>query len=352
MKTQVHLNPAPNPETLLEALGKPTGQKPHLRVWRPGFDHYLSLIPRLETEDPLLGLKVEVTRQIIARLGNDLLEKAPWVHEKLEAGRFERNIVAVEGPSYDVALDFLLAAQNPEVHPQLPPPHSGPELVVAKWGAGLTTKPHGHVAGFMHDEILLGKALVNHYRWVGEKLLRPVRSVIHDASKKNVNRVMASNFGLPDERHKFMNVLHSVTALTPVTSLHYMGEHPLDGAAGNLFEVEQYPIVGTDVERIDSDEALHDKPGSVILVRSENVPDFGDHFIIITGPNYIEDNGLRPRQVTIQTTDWGAKEQLSLHKPHRGLVLLKLDDWATRQFHEFHGISVVDGHVSFFDGTK
>jgi hypothetical protein len=102
-----------------------------------------------------------------------------------------------------------------------------------------------------------------------------------------------------------------------------------------------------DVTRITSKDGLYLKKGEVVMVRSSNVPDYGDHFIVITGHPIMKDHGLRPQDVAIQASTNGIS-LLDLFDMEMGLTLLKLKKDARQAFHDFHGITMnSQGEVTF-----
>jgi hypothetical protein len=79
-----------------------------------------------------------------------------------------------------------------------------------------------------------------------------------------------------------------------------------------------------DVKQITALQAMYCKPGEVLLVRSENVRDLGDHFIKITGAPVVKEHGLRPQTETILATNKECSELLDEFVAWNGSTLLKL----------------------------
>ena len=80
------------------------------------------------------------------------------------------------------------------------------------------------------------------------------------------------------------------------------------------------------------------------LVRSGTVPQYGDHYIVITGAPVLKPHGLRPQDVAIQAPD---VKLLDEYRPlQMGLILLKFEEPAASDFLEFHGIEVKNGRVT------
>lgn len=340
-----HLQATDRPVEVIESLPRRPSQPPTMRQYRPGFEQYLNLLPVLDPSDRLLNIKTQISGEVVKALGQDLLQNAPWVRELPPDGQFHRHIVAVEEPLYEEQeqeLASVVAAHWPSLGgaAQLTPPRKlvkeGAELLVAQWGKGFTSPIHGHAAGLLHEEILLGKIRVDLFRWHRDGVVRPLRTDIIGPG------TLVSEYAPPDSRGDRMGVPHSFTAVEPTASLHYVPEHTRDGR-DNRFKVEYFdevfPLRNEDVTQITAEEGRKLRVGDVALVRSENVPEYGDHYIIITGPPVLKEHGLRPQDVAIHAPK--ATPMLDQFKPlQMGLILLKLNRDATQDFHAFHGIRV------------
>lgn len=101
---------------------------------------------------------------------------------------------------------------------------------------------------------------------------------------------------------------------------------------------EVYNMDNTTMNQIDSRSAMYLPVGEVILVRSANVPDLGDHYIIITGEPVLKPHGLRPKTITIKAPM--ANDVLNDYLPMNGLVLLQLSDTARDAFFKHYGLSI------------
>ena len=87
------------------------------------------------------------------------------------------------------------------------------------------------------------------------------------------------------------------------------------------------------------------KVGDVALVRSENVNDLGDHYIIITGGLVQKDHGIRAEEVSIHAPE--TKDFLDTIYPINGLTLLKLEPVMACLFLDFHDIKHINGKIIF-----
>lgn len=302
------------------------GQDPRLRLYRKGYETFMNQMPVLSDNDPMLSAKLELTKKVMSRLADQLIEDG-WVVEdastRPEPNGFTRTIIALEPPLVTEAGTL----------------QEGAELVVAQWGTGFTSPVHGHTAGYLHEQILNGKVLVNTYRMItpDSPLVRPVETVIAERG------VFADLYtrAVPNATFKRQTLIHSFTALEPTASLHYLSEHTRDGRDNKFFVQyfdEAYPLTTDDVTPITSQDGLYLRTGDVALVRSENVPDYGDHYILITGHPVNKPHGLRPQDVAIAAPTATAKMILDSFQPRMGLRLLKLKPSAAAAWRQFHGV--------------
>lgn len=85
--------------------------------------------------------------------------------------------------------------------------------------------------------------------------------------------------------------------------------------------------------------------GTVLLIRSNNVKELGDHFIVIIGSPVLKPHGLRPQTLTITAPN--TKCLLDKFAPVNGVTILKLNDHIEQMFHSFYGIKVINGQVEY-----
>lgn len=328
MKT---FQPAKDPKAAIEMVTY-IGQDPRKRQFMPGYQHWLAMMPILQQGDQNLQIKIEMSKTVMQSLASDL-KSTPWVMEKkLGANDFERTIIAIE--EHETA---CLGFPNSKYVTR-----EGVEFVVAHWGDGFTSPVHGHSPGYLHEEILYGKMRVNTYRMVDENTVRPVNTVIAESG------TFASTFSpVPERGPKRQALVHNFTSIGPAATLHYVPEHTRDGR-DNTFAVEYFEDqydVRSNVTRITARDGMFSQIGDVILVRSTNVPEYGDHWIVITGPVQAKAHGNRPQDEAIFAphSSW----ILDDYQMKQGLILLKLNDQAKKAFHEFHGIRVEGSKVIF-----
>lgn len=208
----------------------------------------------------------------------------------------------------------------------------GQEIIFAHWGKGFSSPVHGHSEGLLYEFLIQGKMLVHEY-------------IVSNLERKRV-RPRKSSIALPGEivttftkpgshkMHKYESYVHSFEALEPSVSLHYVPEHTRDGR-GNTFSVEYFDINPNELKQINSMEAMYSQVGDVLLVRSQNVPFYGDHYIIIIGRPVQKEHGLRPKDLSIQAGR-PAKAVLDSYIPHNGVTLLKLSKEERERFLLFH----------------
>lgn len=324
--TQKNLEASKNP---IEAIDKLAwkGQPPHLRMYRAGYEEYLNEMPVLVPGSPFLEEKLETSKKLMQLLG-EKLKTEPWVHESMPvANSFDRTIIAITEPVLDGKKW-----------------KGGPQLIVARWGHGFSSPVHGHSQGFLHEEIVSGKLLVNTYRKVEGpvRVARPVKTeIVKDGT-------FLSLYTTPKEVDDREAYIHNFTSIGESVSAHYVPEYTRDGM-GNAFDVQYfedyYKLKPSDVEESNSYNAMYSRIGDVYLVRSQNVPDYGDHYIIITGAPTMKEHGLRPEDIAIQAPH--AAGVLDSFEEKTGLRILKLKPQARLAWLAFHGILIDDNKIKY-----
>lgn len=303
------------------------GQNPLLRQWRGGFERYMDTLPVLVESDPLLDAKADFTRTVMESLATELRDQR-WIYEKvMNVNTFERTILAIEAPKVQ---EGVLT--------------EGAEIIVAQWGAGFASHVHGHAPGYLLETILSGRGMVNTYRMVDSQssTVRPVRTDIVSVG------TFASVFNPVNKSTPFKRsaLIHNFVALETTSTLHFLPEHTRDardnGFTPEFFE-DVHHLSHADVHPITAQQGMYLQKGEVVLVRSSNVPDLGDHYIVITGHPIVKEHGLRPQDIAIQAPHAGPV--LDLYPGP--LTLLRFDGEAAKRFHEFHCIQMVDGEVVF-----
>lgn len=329
------LRPASNPKEVIGMIAYP-GQKPQMRQWRSGYNGYIGELPQLSNDDPLLSEKVGLSKSIMQHLAGQLRhDKWPTLNMPA-AGEFARTIIGIEEP--EIECNGLPGGKIVK--------KEGVELIVAQWGIGNSSPIHGHAPGFLHEEILYGKLRVNTYRQPNPQsnVVIPVATTIETAG------TFASVWSAPNPHNPFKRpgYIHNFTAITESATLHYVPEHTRDGR-DNTFQVRHFDDVfeygNADLRRITAKEGMYLRKGEVALVRSANVPEYGDHYIVITGAPEMKEHGLRPKDIAIDAPN--AAKVLDRYEMEMGLTLLHLTEEARDAFHQFHGITMQGGEVIF-----
>lgn len=101
--------------------------------------------------------------------------------------------------------------------------------------------------------------------------------------------------------------------------------------------VKHFQLNIGNVKQVTGQEVFHSKIGSVFAVRSSNVPEYGDHYIIITGFPVMKPHGLRPQNTIIPAGN-ELSEVLDEFTPTNGVILLELNEEEKQRFLEFHNI--------------
>lgn len=103
-----------------------------------------------------------------------------------------------------------------------------------------------------------------------------------------------------------------------------------------------FPLHEEDVTRIQGQDGLYLQPGDVVLVRSMNVPQLGEHIIVVTGPPVMKEHGMRPQVASFTTS---ADTLLKKYQDKVGYTLLKFKYAAKKAFYDFYGITMDCGQV-------
>lgn len=286
------------PSNLLDKVAYP-GQPKQNRAYYPGFEGIIAKMP-----NPKVNLDMGLLKEGMKEVENKF--KGLGVIPKMKGPTFSRTVLGVED------------SDNPQ------------EIILAHWGAGFSSPVHGHSKGFLYENLIFGKLRINEYKIsdLENKKVRLKRTFIQSPGEIIVTDT-------PDTMMwQRENYVHNFTALEPSTSLHYVPEHTRDGR-DNTFEVEHFELNPNEVKQITSKEAMYSNIGDVILVRSSNVPEYGDHYIQIIGPPVMKDHGLRPDDVAIIGTEKDT-QVLNNYEEKTGLILLKLSKEEAIRFNNFH----------------
>lgn len=328
----LHLKATEKP---LEAIQKVmwSNQPQHLRMYQTGYEKHFNHLPVITHEESSeeLNAKIIDTQKVMRALSRDILEEG-WALREMQPSNngFNRTIIAMEEPTKGEN-EFIPGAQ----------------IVITRWGNGHTSPVHGHSAGYMHEEILSGKMQVNTYKIVDaeNKVVIPQKTVIVEKG------VFVSDYAYPKEGDKRQTLIHNFTSIGNSVSMHYLPEYTRDGR-DNTYNVLHFSDVekNIEVERITSQDGMYLQPGNVVLVRSTNVPEYGDHYIVVTGPPIVKQHGLRVQDVSIIASPKDS-EFLDTFEVKTGLILLKLKPESAKNFRDFHGIKL-NGRTVTFSGDE
>ncbi len=159
--------------------------------------------------------------------------------------------------------------------------------------------------------------------------VRPIQSEL-----KTPGMVTNEFISSKSQKRKFF--IHNYEVVKPSTSLHFISEFNRDGR-DNTFEVEYFE----DLYLIDDSTPVARKdianlsPGSVLAVRCEGAKEFRNHYIVMDGTEHYTIMSNSP------FLDNMAKEN-----PDMDLYFV-LSDKNQQLFHEFHGITMKNGEVTF-----
>jgi hypothetical protein len=107
---------------------------------------------------------------------------------------------------------------------------------------------------------------------------------------------------------------------------------------------DNYNMDVTDVDQINTEQAMYLRIGDVVMVNSLNVPELGPHFIVVVGGLVAKPHGIKPETVSMPAS----KESISLldlYDPYNGVVALKLRSRAKEAFYAFYGITSVGDNI-------
>lgn len=110
--------------------------------------------------------------------------------------------------------------------------------------------------------------------------------------------------------------------------------------------MHEFTIRQEDVKQINTQDAQYLQKGDVVLVRSENVPELGDHYIIVIGPPIQKPHGIRPETITMKV-EGSHHYLLDEYNPYNGVVALKLKAEVKNRYLIHHNIWMKEGTLIF-----
>lgn len=316
-----------------------TGQPNHMKMYKTGYEEYMNSLPILNIEDNFFQDKVEMSTNVMKQLASNLRE-ASWINDNYpENHGFDRTLLAIESPSPYITQDYL----EPDNRKAMLKDNA--ELILARWGDGFKSPIHGHAPGFTHEEVIKGTIRSTIYRMIDPTSLtvRPIRT---DLIKDGVINSRYNN-ERPSVFFRNSHNIHSFTAIGDTATVHYLVEHSKDGM-GTPYKIEYfddvYKLKKEEVQQIDAYQGMYLQKGDVVLVRSTNVPEYGDHYIVVTGKPVIKEHGLRPEELAIEAPN---NTLLDQYEMKTGLILLKLKSVARAKFLQFHSIKIEGNEIIF-----
>ncbi len=304
----------------------PVGTPLSMRMYHGGYEQFFNGIPVIEDSNEDWELAKAIAELQMEALSKAVRHDNVLMQNDVSPNGFQRIILAMEFPQVNV----WEIGEKPNYR-------TGSEVILTKWGSGFKSPVHGHASGFMYENLLSGKLKVNTYRIVNgkERIVRLIETKIYEGPS-----VVISDYSKHDDgqRDKF---IHNFEAITPCVMVHYLSEHIRDGI-GNQFKVEWFEDVNIltldDVERITTEQAMYLRRGDVVLVKSDNVPDFGEHFIVATGHNVVKEHGLRPQTCAFVVSC--RNHLLDNFEKKNGVILLKLKEQSKLKFLAFHNYTL------------
>jgi hypothetical protein len=326
-KTYISYESSRNPVADIEKITQP-GQDPKRRMYRSGYENNFELFPIIGVSGNDVKNDIAISKELMGILANRI-RRDGWLEDiNLGKDEFARTIVGLEEPQYEFGNHGHFK--------------EGAEIVVAHWGDRHTSPVHGHAGGFIHEELLSGKIKVHSYRIIDEGIVKPVRVDIIDKPG-----TIASLYAAPELDGERRALVHNFISIGRSNTLHFLPEHTRDGR-DNRYRVRWFDegITTEEVKRITSKEGLYLQRGEVVLVRSTNVPEYRDHFIVITGHPVVKEHGLRPQDIAVPVRD-DYHPLLDQFEEQMGLTLLQLLPRTRDWFLSFHDIKIENDQVIF-----
>jgi|GEM_PF-4236542 hypothetical protein len=287
------------------AAGVP-GNEAQLKLYRPGYEHYLNETPVIDGQDA--QRKRAVTLDMFSELAQTL-KKQNWAKASDDM-KFNLDRTTL-------AIDDMTSAR----------------YTMVRWKSGLVSQIHAHDEAYQLEALISGKILSSVFHRTD-----PFKNTVRYVRTDIVTEGVYTNFYHTPADGKML--IHSAVTLLPSTTLHFVSDVDTAKLMSSPFNLELFDdkvrLTKKDVVRISEEHAARLQIGDVVLVKSNNVPELGMHYIIIEGEPVTKPHGLRPQTITIPA----GTNQLLLDPEYRKdpLVLLKLNEPAARTFLKFHNI--------------
>lgn len=324
-----HLNALSNPLEIISLYKAFTNQS--LR-YESGYEHYFNSLPVLNTVEDITSENIFTIQTVLSYLSTKLKD-SDWLLGGIfpKQNEFDEIIIAIENN------------KTSTVDRQ-----GNKELVITRHGDQFTSPIYGYKnKGYYHEELLSGAMKVNTYQLIDfdKKIIRPLCTEIVKGSKTFI-----SDYLVPAENVNYMAscIIQNFKSIGESTCLHFLPEVVEDYS----YTLEQfgkvYPLKQKEVSRYFGKELLTLDIGDVVLVRSADLAEYDDHFIVITEkskmiPSY---NSIRPegRAILASQQDSNLLDNYVLRK---GITILKLNNENANIFLSFHNIEVKEDKVIF-----
>ena len=306
------------PKDVLEALATP-GQPAIYRMHIPGFGHHMNRMPVIDARQEDQSEAIDLTRIVLAEMFDDVARNLGTMGlPKIEDDKFGRIILAVEDPVHGPSNELIGKS----------------EIVLALWGKGFMSPCHGHAPGYINEALMTGAFDVNLYREFGDPRARMAR--LFKTIEQRESGIFYEEYVRDTGKNPRSAVIHNFQATEYSTSLHYLPEHVRNGADNRftpvMGEVREFELKDSEVSRVNPETVMKSEVGDVYLVRSNNVPDLGDHYIVITGGLIEKPHGKRPDDIVFSIAE-GETTPLDSYAGEP-LVLLKLNDKRVHAFYD------------------
>jgi hypothetical protein len=303
----------------------PEWEKDFQRIYVPGYESFFERLPIIEgAADPQLVEKLKIRQQVVHELAVKLRADKEFVNAHLVKRGYKQFILALEQP--------LLQANNNY--------KEGAKLQMISWAPTSMSAIHSHSPTYFTEDVIVGKFRVIEYQMYDEFVNGLVRAT--NVKVADINNP-APLHDVEQNSQEQLKLVHEVLPLTQALTLHF-AEKRNNGHLDffpQFFE-EERNLWKNDVIKISTKEAMYLQPGDVTIVRSKNVSELGDHYIVVTGPPILKAHGIRPQNISIPMNSPGL---LDYFDDNDKIVMLKLRPEKAMEFLEYHKLERVLGRA-------
>lgn len=297
-------------------------QNPKISHYKQGYEYAFNAMPKIDSVST--NWEHAAMDAQMSHLVHKLYD-IPWVWHNIPIkGNILRTVIAMEKPECN---GMTL--------------NDGSELIVVNWKPGFKTPAHGHARGYMHERLIFGKMRQGTYRIVDphKRIVRPIGVEVFG----NTDQIIDAGFN-HDNGIENGAFIHDFTILEPTATLNLVPNHPKD-TNGNTYIIEEFGFkhISFQLEKllpISTGATLKLPPGEVILVRSKNTKDLGDHFYVIDAPPHEKPVGMRPVGHAIQASSDFSRLLDTVWQHDSSVEIFRLMPEVRDWFLEWHGIQV------------